>query len=217
MQMTSRTLQAIGTRHGARVLLLALLAGAVAAGCSGGKDDAAAEQTGKARTDATAADAAAGGPATPPAGASEKQSRLAQAVADGKTTAPVDMKYDVLSKPAVGQPFEVELAFEPRLPADTLDVEVTEAPGLVLVGEKTARFAPVESGQTYTARVLVQGDSPGLFYIGVVARMSTQVQTESRAFALPLVIGEVQPAQKPEPARDATGQAIQSLPAQQPK
>jgi hypothetical protein len=212
MRMTSRTLQTDATRHGARVILFALLAAVAATGCGGGKDDDAVARTGKAGTDA--AEAATGSPAVPPAGASEKQSRLAQAVADGKTTAPVDMKYDVLSKPAVGQPFEVELAFEPRLPADTLDIEVTEAPGLVLVGEKTARFAPVEAGQTYTAKVLVQGDSPGLFYVGVVAKMSTQVQTESRAFALPLVIGEPQAAEKPAPATDATGQAIQSLPAQ---
>jgi hypothetical protein len=142
---------------------------------------------------------------------------MAQAVADGKTTAPVDMKYDVLSKPVVGQPFEVELAFEPRLPADTLDVEVTEAPGLVLVGEKTARFTLVETGRSYTTRVLVKGDQPGLYYVGVVAKMSTQVQTESKAFALPVVIGDPQLAQKPAPVQDASGQPVQSMPAQEPQ
>ena len=70
-------------------------------------------------------------------------------------------------------------------------------PGLVMVGEKTAKFAPVEAGQSYIAKVLVQGDNPGLYYIGVVAKMSTQVQTESRAFAVPVVIGDPPPARRP--------------------
>ncbi len=120
----------------------------------------------KAKADTAAA-------AAPPASADEKHARLASAVVDSKTTAPVDMKYDVLAKPALGQPFEVEMTFDTRLPADRLEIEITEAPGLTIVGEKTASFAPVEGGKSYSSKVLVQGDNPGLYYIGVVAKMST--------------------------------------------
>jgi hypothetical protein len=136
---------------------------------------------------------------------------------DSKTTAPVDMKYDVLAKPALGQPFEVEMTFDTRLPADKLEIEITEAPGLTVVGEKTAAFAPVEGGQSYATKVLVKGDNPGLYYIGVTAKMSTQVQTEIRAFAIPIVIGDPPSAQKASPPKDASGQAVQSMPAQEPK
>ena len=38
-------------------------------------------------------------PAAPPANADEKHERLAAAVVDSKTTAPVDMQYDLLAKP----------------------------------------------------------------------------------------------------------------------
>ena len=136
---------------------------------------------------------------------------------DSKTTAPVDMKYDVLSKPALGQPFEVEMTFDTRLSADSLEIEITEAPGLTIVGAKTASFTPVEGGQSYSSKVLVQGDNPGLYYIGVIAKMSTKVQTETRAFAIPVVIGDPPSAKKATPAQDATGQAVQSMPAQEPK
>jgi hypothetical protein len=129
----------------------------------------------------------------PPASADEKHARLASAVVDSKTTAPVDMKYDVLSKPALGQPFEVEMTFDTRLPADTLETEIVDAPGLTIVGEKTASYASVEGGKSYTSKVLVKGDNPGLFYIGVVAKMATKVQTETRAFAIPVVIGDPPP------------------------
>ena len=69
----------------------------------------------------------------------------------------------------------------------------------------------------YTTKVLVQGDKAGLYYIGVMAKMSTQVQTETRAFAVPIVIGNPPAAQKASPAVDASGQAMQSMPAKEPK
>lgn len=214
-----------GYNHGAlplrRIALTAaatLLAGALATGCSGGSDsdaDHAAKVAKRAKTEAPAAGAA--GAATQPTDAADKRSRLAEAVVDSKTTAPVDMKYDVLAKPALGHPFEVELTFETRLPAESLDIELTEAPGLTIVGQKTAKFDAVEGGQAYTTKVLVQGDKSGLYYIGVVAKMSTQVQTEARAFAIPIVIGNPVASQKSNAPVDATGQAIQSMPAQEPK
>ena len=195
----------------ARTAAAALLAAALVTACGGGNDEAAAvAKAEKAEADKTAA-------AAPPASVDEKHARLASAVVDSKTTAPVDMKYDVLSKPALGQPFEVEMTFDTRLPADSLEIEITEAPGLTIVGAKTASFAPVEGGKSYSNKVLVQGDNPGLYYIGVVAKMSTKVQTETRAFAIPVVIGDPPSAQKAAPPKDSTGQAMQSIPAQEPK
>jgi hypothetical protein len=193
----------------------ALLAAALVAACGGGRGE---EEVAQAAQDPAAAAAAAPVAAAPPAEDPAK-ARLASAVADGKTSAPVDMKYDVLTKPAQGQPFEVELVFEPRQAADTLEIEVTDAPGLVLVGETTAKFGPVEAGQSYTAKVLVKGDNAGLYYIGVLAKMSTQVQTESRAFAVPVVIGDPAAGQKPAAAAilDAQGQAVQPMKAEEPK
>jgi hypothetical protein len=193
----------------------ALLAGALITGCGGGGDKEAAQAAKAAKR--AKADGSETVAATPPAGPEDKQARLADAVVDSKTTAPVDMKYDVLARPALGVPFEIELTFAPRLPADAIEVEITEAAGLTIVGEKAAKFMPIEAGKTYSSKVLVQGDKPGLYYVGVVAKMSTQVQTETRAFAVPVVIGNPPAAQKPAAAKDATGQAVQSLPAQEPK
>lgn len=208
------TSNATTIRKLAMLAATALLAGTLVTGCGGGdKDKEAAKAAKRAKAEATAEN----GGAKPPAGPADKQARLADAVVDSKTSAPIDMKYDLPAKPEVGAPFEVELAFAPRLAADSLEFEVTDAVGLTIVGEKTGKFSPVEAGQTYTAKVLVQGDKPGLYYVGVLAKFSTQVQTESRAFAVPVVLGNLPAAQKPAPAKDATGQPVQSVPAQEPK
>lgn len=209
MRMTlNDDVRTTGFRRLALTAAAALLAGALVTACGGGDEDAAVTKAERAEANKTV-------PATPPANAGEKHERLAAAVVDSKTTAPIDMHYDVLAKPALGQPFEVEMTFTARLPADKLETEITEAPGLTIVGEKTATFSPVEGGQSYAAKVLVQGDTPGLYYIGVIAKMSTKVQTETRAFAVPVVIGDPPSAQKATPDKDATGQAVQSMPAQE--
>ncbi len=212
MRMTlNDEVRTAGFRSLALTAAAALLAGALVTACGGGmEEEAGVAQAGKAKVDEAA-------PATPPANADEKHERLAAAVVDSKTTAPIDMQYDLLAKPELGQPFEVEMTFSARLPADKLEVEITEAPGLTIVGEKTAAFAPVERGQSYASKVLVKGDNPGLYYLGVIAKMSTKVQTETRAFAIPVVIGDPPSAQKANPPKDSTGQAVQSVPAQEPK
>jgi hypothetical protein len=179
---------------------------AVLAACGRGQEEQAAA------TDTPAAAGAPAGGAAAPAESPEDK-RMANAVVTGKTTAPVDLKYDVLAKPDVGQPFEIELAFSPRLAADALEVEVTGIPGLTVVSGGATRFERVSAGDRHVAKVLVQADAPGIYYANVVVKMVTQLQTEARTFSVPVVVGSVPAAQKVEPAKDASGEAIKSLPA----
>ena len=217
MPMKHNLLDGSGFARISRTTAVALLAGVLAVGC-GSKDEGAAAEGGTdkaaaktAKQDADAKRAAA------TAAADDKTANLATAVADSKTSAPIDLKYDVLAKPDIGQPFEIELVFVPQVAADTLEVEVNDAPGLTLVGERAASFAPVTGGETYTHKVLLRGDNAGLFYVSVIAKVSTKVQSESRAFSIPVVIGTVPAAQKTAPPSDASGQPIQSMPATEQK
>lgn len=177
-----------------------------------GRDD---EQAASAPAEKAAEKPAAA--AKPPAKADDPDSRLATAVAAGKTSAGVDLKYDVAAKPDPGQDFQIELVFLPRVAADALEVEVTPIPGITLVSGATARFESVVAGERYLAPVVARADGPGLYYLGVSARMATQVQSEARTFSVPVVVGAGAAAQKPEPtpAQDASGQAIESLPAEE--
>ncbi len=187
---------------------------AVAAGCGKDAEQQVADTTGPA---APAAQQTAPPVAVDPAAAAaaEKLKHHATAVESGKSSAPVDLKYDVLAKPSVGQPFEVELAFVPRLPADKLEVEVTGIEGLTIVGDGRFAFESVEAGEVYTAKVLAQADGSGLYYFGVSAQMITPVQTEARAFSIPVVVGEMAASEKAAPEVDATGQPVESMPAQE--
>jgi len=196
--------QIFASSAGSRVLAVVALA-AVLAACGRGEEQAAVTQAPSATAEGGATSAA---PVETP-----EDKRLANAVPTGKTAAPVDLKYDVLAKPQVGQPFEIELALLPRLAADALEVEVTGIPGLAIVSGGVAKFEGVSSGDRHVVRVLVQADAAGIYYANVVARMITQSRSEARTFSVPVVVGNVAAVQKAEPAKDATGEAIQSMPA----
>jgi lipoprotein-anchoring transpeptidase ErfK/SrfK len=153
--------------------------------------------------------------ARPRAAAETVDPKLATAVASGKTAAGVDLKYDLPAKPAPGQDFQVALVLLPRVPADALEVAVTGIEGLTVVSGAEARFEKVQSGETHTATVTVRAGRPGLYYLGVSAKMITQVQTEARAFSVPVVVGSVAAAGKTAPATDASGQAVEPMPAEE--
>jgi hypothetical protein len=184
------------------------LAAALVVGCGGKSNDNAAAKA----TKPPAGESAKGGAAQADSARSGDE-LLANAVVTGKSGAPVDLKYDIAAKPAVGQPFEVELTFLPRLPADALEVEVSAVEGLTLVGDGGARFDNVQAGERYTMKVLAESAAAGIYYIGVSAKMITKVQTEVRGFSVPIVVGTPAAAEKPEPARDASGKAVDSMPA----
>ena len=63
--------------------------------------------------------------------------------------------------------------------------------GLRITSAEKIHFETVQAGEPYVSRVIVIGDAPGLYYVGVVARMATQVQTDTRTFSIPVVIAMV--------------------------
>lgn len=193
-----------------RALALAVLA-SLAVACGGGEEKAAKEA-------AAAASAAkkAKGKAGDGAGAAAVDDGLANAVAVGKAAAAVDLRYGLSAKPTIGQPFEVELTFIPRVPADTLEVEASGMPGLVVAGGATAKFGPpVIAGERYSTKVLVQVTENGLFYVSVTAKLASKVQTDARTFSVPVVVGPMPAAEKASAAATAAepGATVKSTPA----
>ncbi len=191
-----------------RSLLLIALA-ALATACGGKDEEAAAssEPAPAAEQPSAPADAAT-------TTAAPGDERMANAVVTSKTAAAVDLRYDMSAKPDVGQPFEIELVFVPRAPADALQVEITGMEGLTVVSGGALAFENVRAGERYSGTVLVQADVAGLYYIGLVAKMSSKVQTEARSFSVPVVVGTAPAAvQKPAPEVDASGQPVESMPA----
>jgi hypothetical protein len=140
--------------------------------------------------------------------------RPANAVTTGEAGAAVDLQYEIAPRPETGQPFTIQLAFVPRLPADSIEAKLSATSGLRITSAESVRFADVLANERYTTEVMVVGDLPGLYYVGVVARMATPVQTDARSFSVPVVVGSPGGVADP-PAADASGSAIVTVPAEQ--
>jgi hypothetical protein len=191
-----------------RAFALTALA-SLAVACGGGDEKSAADKA-AAPTDAAGKASQQAAAAAAKAAADDG---LANAVAVGKTAAAVDLKYNIAARPALGQPFEVELVLLPRVAADTLEVQATGMPGLVVAGGADAKFSQVVAGEKYAAKVLLQVSEPGLYYVGVTAKLVNKVQTDSRTFSVPVVVGQLPAVEKPAPTAmgaNAGGQAVEA-------
>jgi hypothetical protein len=184
-------------------LLIAVLAAGVAA--CGGKD-----REGEAKPADAAAPAANAGGAAGAADELRDERRPANAVTTTEAGAELDLQYEVAPRPLTGQPFTIELMFVPLLPADSIEAQISATAGLRITSAESVRFESVHAGERYTSQVLAVGDAPGLYYVGIVARMATKVQTDARSFSVPVVVGPPPGAEKPPAATDTAGTEGQS-------
>lgn len=192
----------------------AVAVAAMLAGC-GSKDDSAAATKTKPSAAAKAAKASKAAK-----GEKARDEVMANAVAVGKAAGAVNLQYELMARPAAGQPFEIELDFMPRRAADTLEVEAHGMPGLEVVTGGSASFQGVKVGERYKVRLLVQPAANGIYYVGIATKMSTKVQSEARAFAVPVVVSDKpvdKPADKPADAQPAAAAGTAAAPEKSTK
>ena len=140
---------------------------------------------------------------------------MARAVGSGKPGAAVDIRYDFDSKPAVGTPTELNIAFIPHAGVDSMDAVINGMEGVTLAGAQTVSFAEVDAEKPYLHTLSVLPDRSGVYYLSVVVTTQIGNQNLSRTFSIPFVVGNVPAQQKPAPATDAAGEAVQPAKAKE--
>jgi hypothetical protein len=149
------------------------------------------------------------------AAVADPMERMARAVGNGKPGAAVQIRYDFASRPAVGTPTELQIAFVPNAGVDAMDIVVSAMDGVTLAGTLSASFTEVEPSKPYMHTVSVLPDRSGVFYLTVVATTQIGNQNLSRTFSIPFVVGNVPAQQKAAPQTDAAGEPIQPAKAQE--
>lgn len=139
--------------------------------------------------------------------------KMARAVSNGKPGAAVDIKYDFKSKPEVGKPVDVKLAFIPSAGVESLDAKITDMDGITVAGSLNPQFNNVQTGQPYEHTFSLLANRAGVFYVSIEVTTQIGGAAASRTFAIPLSVGSVAAQQKKTPPKDATGQAIEPMKA----
>lgn len=163
-------------------------------------------------------EAAAAAPAPKPtaaAAAKDETATFARAVSDGKPGAAVNIRYEFSGKPTIGVPTELDVAFIPSAGVDSMEATLGGMQGITLAGPLTASFSAVEAGKAYRHKISVLPDRTGVYYITVSVNTQIAGSALNRTFSIPFVVGQPVVQQKPAPAKDAKGEAIKSMPAQE--
>jgi hypothetical protein len=153
--------------------------------------------------------------AAAPAAPGDDTASMAKAVGDGKPGAAVNIRYEFRGKPAVGAPLDLEIAFTPNAGVDAMEAKISGMDGITVTGQLTPSFSQVEAGKPYRHTVSVLPDRAGVYYISVTVNTQIAGSSLARAFSIPFAVGNVPAQQKAEPAKDATGQPIESMKAEE--
>ena len=145
-------------------------------------------------------DAATPGAATPGRGKPAPAVHVDPAVADatrtmaagvpvGASTAPVEVRFDLLSVPAAGHSFQVDVGVLPKAPAPVLRIEVSGGEGLSI--ESPDAPVSVEKVQAETLEkltVTATAAKAGTRVLDVKVTLELPSGVESRDFVFPVIV-----------------------------
>jgi hypothetical protein len=119
----------------------------------------------------------------------EQTAGMVEAASQGKSQAPVTVKFDLGSRPAVGQPLEIAIALIPQIAAGAT-VEVSASPGLTLAGDESKfEFASVEPNVVYRHNVKLTPSAEGVLFVNLNVSLKHDELTDTRVFSFPVIVG----------------------------
>ncbi len=125
---------------------------------------------------------------------------MVEATTQGKSQAPVGLKFDVLRKPVKGEPLEIAIALLPRETAEPATIEVSAPEGLQVPASETKfQFESVEPAQVYRRSIRLTPTAEGVFLLTLTVNLNHDQLADTRVFSLPLIVG----ATAPPPASSA--------------
>jgi hypothetical protein len=124
--------------------------------------------------------------------------KMARAVTVNGATVPVNLKYEILTKPVVGMPVEIELAVMPSQSGDSMTVAFVGSAGLTLSADAAPPMNAVKAGQIERVKFSAQAQQATVFYVTVTATVNSAGTSSVRSFAIPLIMSA--PAAIAEPA-----------------
>jgi hypothetical protein len=119
----------------------------------------------------------------------EMTAGMVEAVTQGKSQAPVSMKFDLPSRPVEGQPVEVAIALLPQIAADKATVNVTGSEGLQLASEDNQfEFPAVDPAQVYRHNVKVTAAAEGVYLLTLNVTLKHDPLDDIRVFSVPIIV-----------------------------
>jgi len=113
---------------------------------------------------------------------------MVEAAVQGKSQAPVALKFQLAQRPKVGQALDINLALIPQVDAGPVTMKVSGGDGLTLAADTNEfDFAAIAAGQVYKSQLNVTPTSEGVLLIGVTVSVKRDELTDVKAFSIPII------------------------------
>jgi hypothetical protein len=114
---------------------------------------------------------------------------MVEAASQGKSQLPVELKFDLKQRPALGQALDIDLAVMPQIDAGAGEIQVSGGDGLTVApSTNQVDLAAVEAGQVYRQSVKVTPTADGVLLLNLTVSLKHDEINESRAFSIPLIV-----------------------------
>ena len=118
--------------------------------------------------------------------AAELTKGMVEAVSQGKSQLPVQLKFDLSQRPTVGQTVDINIAVMPQIDANGADIEVAGGEGLTIApGANQMELARSRRDRCIAKVVKVSPTAVGVLLLNLTVSLKHDEMTESRAFSIP--------------------------------
>lgn len=163
---------------------VALCAALLLSACHGDDPNQQAPAAGVSKHRAKATVAAKPGP-TP----QELTAGMVEAVTVGKSSVPVDLKFDLPTRPEIGTPLQIVLGLLPQQAASEASIKVTGSGGLQPApGNEVIEVGAVDPSEAYRVTVTVTPTAEGVQLLSIDVSLKHEDTTDTRSFSLPVIV-----------------------------
>lgn len=159
-----------------------------------------------------AGNSTAGTPAAPavkPAGtAADAKNPLAsmvKAVATDTKEQPFELRFEVATRPAMGEPFDVKLNLLSLADATGLELKLEGHPNMEIITGAQASFASLKTGASATHTVRLRSSGAGIVVADVQLTATVGGTPRTVNYAIPVAIAAAQPATAGTVGKSAVG------------
>jgi hypothetical protein len=114
---------------------------------------------------------------------------MVEAVGVGKSSVPVALKFDLPTRPEVGQPLDIVLGILPQEPASAASLKVSGSEGLQPApGNAVVDVGAVDPAEAYRVSVTVTPTAEGVQFLTVDVSLRRDDSTDTRSFSIPIIV-----------------------------
>jgi len=113
---------------------------------------------------------------------------MVQAAPQGKSLLAVDMKFDLGSRPLLGQPLDLNVALIPQMSGGPVSLQVTASSGFGAPEAGAVEIPQVEPGEVYRHTWKLTPTSEGLQVVSITVSVKHEDSTDTKIFSVPVIV-----------------------------